>query len=76
MRIRVETGASIEELRRFAGWPDVSPLQELASLAFEQWLVSQLSATIRGLRASGQLSHGDGLDGGAWPDEAGGGNHG
>lgn len=48
----------MEELRRLAGWPDLSPLQELSSVAFERWIVSQVSAGIRGLRESGQMPAG------------------
>lgn len=73
MRVRAETGASIEDLRRLAGWPDISPLQELASLTFEQCLVSQMSAALRELRASGRLSE-QGL--GSWPDLRDGGRRG
>ena len=45
-RVRSEIDASTGDLRRLAGWPDLSPLYELGSLAFERWLVRQVSAGI------------------------------
>lgn len=48
--VRSEIVASMGELRRLAGWPDLSPIQELASLTFERWLVRQVSAGIRNLQ--------------------------
>jgi hypothetical protein len=45
-RVQSEIVASTGELRRLAGWPDLSPIHELASLAVERWLVSQVSAAI------------------------------
>lgn len=52
MRVDSETGASMEELRRLAGWPDLSPFLDLGSIAFERWLASQVSAGIRELKVS------------------------
>lgn len=49
VRVRSEIDASTDEVRRFLGWPDLSPLQELAAITFERWLVSQVFAAVRAM---------------------------